>query len=61
MKMNFIKEIAIRKLYKYRLFIIQTDINNSLLLKIEKLEKKNEDLTNEIMKIRYLKRLPNYL
>lgn len=47
-----IEEVAIRKLYKYRLFIIQTDINNSLLLKIEKLEKKNEELTNEIMKIK---------
>jgi len=44
--------VAIRKLYKYRLFIIQTDINNSLLVKIEKLEKKNEELTNEIMKIK---------
>jgi hypothetical protein len=30
-----IEEVAMRKLYKYRLFIIQTDINNSLLLKIE--------------------------
>jgi hypothetical protein len=47
-----IEEIAIRKLYKYRLFIIQTDINNKLLLKIEKLEKKNEELTTEIMKIK---------
>ena len=50
-----IDELAIRKLYKYKLFIIQTDINNSLLLKIQKLEKKNEELTE-----RYLKTLPNY-
>jgi hypothetical protein len=46
-----IEEVAMRKLYKYRLFIIQTYINNSLLLKIEKLEKKNEELTKEINKI----------
>jgi hypothetical protein len=44
-----IEEVAIRKLYKYRLFIIQSDINNSLLLKIEKLEKKNEELIEKIM------------
>lgn len=46
-----IEEIAIRKLYKFKLFIIQTDINNSLLLKIEKLEKNNEELSNELNKI----------
>ena len=40
-----IEEIAMRKLYKYRLFIIQTDINNSLLVKIE-------ELTKEIIKIK---------
>jgi hypothetical protein len=46
-----IEEITIRKLYKYKLFIIQTGINNSLLVKIEKLEKKNEELLEKIIQL----------